>query len=183
MAISKERKNELVEQYVDLLGRTNGFVIVQYHGLSVKETDTLRAQIREAGGAYHVTKNTLFTKALQQVGWPVPDDLLTGPVAVAFGMENLPGVAKAILDFTDDKTRQGDLRATGGIMTGEILDANKIKAVSKLPSLDEIRAQLAGLIVAPAPGFVSVINAANGQVVNVILAYLDENKRDDGEAA
>lgn len=183
MAISKERKNELVEQYVDLLGRTNGFVIVQYHGLSVKETDTLRAQIREAGGAYHVTKNTLFTKALQQVGWPVPDDLLTGPVAVAFGMENLPGVAKAILDFTDDKTRQGDLRATGGIMTGEILDANKIKAVSKLPSLDEIRAQLAGLIVAPATGIVSVINAANGQVVNVIQAYLDENKSDDGEAA
>jgi large subunit ribosomal protein L10 len=183
LAISKERKNELVEQYVDLLGHTNGFVIVQYHGLTVKETDILRAQIREAGGAYYVTKNTLFTKALQQVGWPVPDDLLVGPVAVAFGMENLPGVAKAILDFTEDKARQDKMQVTGGIMTGEILNVNKIKAVSKLPTLDEIRSQLAGLIVAPATGIVSVINAATGQVVNVIQAYLDENKSDGGEAA
>jgi large subunit ribosomal protein L10 len=183
LAISKERKNELVDQYVDLLDRTNGFVIVQYHGLSVKQTDTLRAQIREAGGAYHVTKNTLFTKALQQIGWPVPDDLLVGPVAVAFGMDNMPGVAKAVLDFTDEITQKDSLQVTGGIMTGEILNAKKITAISKLPSLDEIRAQLAGLIVTPATGIVSVINAANGQVVNVIQAYLDKNKSDGGEAA
>jgi large subunit ribosomal protein L10 len=183
LAISKERKDELVEQYVELLDHTNGFVIVQYRGLSVKETDTLRAHIREAGGAYHVTKNTLFTKALQQVGWPVPDDLLTGPVAVAFGMDNMPGVAKAILDFTDEITQKDNLQVTGGIMTGEILDARKVNAISKLPSLDEIRAQLAGLIVAPATGIVSVINAANGQVVNVIQAYLDKNKGDSSDAA
>ena len=181
MAISKERKQALVAQYSTLLEQTNGFVIVEYRGLSVPETDILRAQVREAGGLYIVAKNTLFTKALQDRGWPIPDDLLQGPVAVAFGMDNLPGVAKAVLEFTADKTREGKIGVTGGVMTGQILDAKKVSAVSMLPSLDEMRAQLIGLIVAPATGIVSVINAANGQIVNVIQAYLDE--KGGGEAA
>jgi len=181
LAISKERKQALVAQYSTLLEQTNGFVIVEYRGLSVPETDILRAQVREAGGLYIVAKNTLFTKALQDRGWPIPDDLLQGPVAVAFGMDNLPGVAKAVLEFTADKTREGKIGVTGGVMTGQILDAKKVSAVSMLPSLDEMRAQLIGLIVAPATGIVSVINAANGQIVNVIQAYLDE--KGGGEAA
>jgi large subunit ribosomal protein L10 len=183
LAISKERKNELVKQYVDLIGQTNGFVIVQYRGLGVTEIDVLRAQVREAGGRYLVTKNTIFTKALQEIGWPVPDDLLSGPVAVAFGMENLPGVAKAVLDFTGERHVGEKMEVTGGIMTGEILDAAKVKAVSNLPTMDEIRAQLAGLVVAPATGLVSVINAATGQIVNVVQAYLDDREEGDGEAA
>ena len=188
MAISKERKNDLVEQYVDLLGQTHGFVIVQYRGLGVTEIDVLRARVREAGGKYIVTKNTLFTKALQEIGWPVPDDLLSGPVAVAFGMQNLPSVAKAVLDFTGERHVIDKMAVTGGIMTGEILDLSKVKTISNLPTLDEIRAQLAGLVVAPATGLVSVINAATGQIVNVLQAYLDDReegdtKEGDGEAA
>jgi len=98
------------------------------------------------------------------MGWPVPNDLLTGPVAVAFGLDNMPGVAKAVLDFTTNKEREDRIQVTGGIMTGEILNAKRVEMISKLPTLDEIRAQLAGLIVAPATGLVSVINAANGQM-------------------
>lgn len=181
MAISKKRKQTLVEEYLGVLNNTNGFVIVQYRGMTVKQVDALRAKIREAGGAYRVMKNTLFTKALQEHGWPVPDDLLKGPVAVAFGMENMPAVAKAILDFTKEVADERKMQVTGGIMTGTLLSASKVEAVSNLPTLDEMRAQLAGLIVAPATGIVSVLNAANGQLVNVLQAYLDD--REKGEAA
>lgn len=180
MAITRARKEELIAQYTDLLEKSNGFVVIEYSGLTVNDTDILRAKIREAGGSYVVTKVTLFNKALQNAGWPVSDDLLSGPIAVAFGVDNMPGVAKAVLDFTTEKERAQFAKVTGGIMTGDILDAKRVEAVSKLPTLDELRSQLAGLVVQPATGLVSIINAANGQLVNVIQAYLDDR---DGEAA
>lgn len=182
MAITKARKNELVAQYVDLLDRTSGFIIIEYKGMPVARVDELRKKIREAQGHYAVTKNTLFTKALQQRGWPVPDDLLKGPTAVAFGLDNLPGVAKAVLEFTGQAELVDKVGLKGGVMSGEVFGANKVEAISKLPTLDELRAQLAGLIVQPATGLVSVISAATGQVVNVIQAYLDDRNK-GGEAA
>lgn len=182
MAITKTRKQELVAHYKDLLGCSDGFIVIQSQGLSIKEIDVLRAQIRGAGGKYVVTKNTLFTKALQEIGWPVPDDLLTGPVAVAFGMDNMPAVAKVVLNFTSDREREEKIRVTGGIMNQAILNPKQVETVSKLPTLTDLRAQLLGLIVAPATGLVSVINAASGQIVNVIQAYLDA-RSNSSEAA
>jgi large subunit ribosomal protein L10 len=184
LAISRERKEDLVAQYTGLLEQTNGFVVIQYRGMTVKQTQDLRAKIREAEGQYMVTKNTLFTKALQSQGWPVPDNLLQGPTAVAFGLENLPGVAKAVLDFVKELDNPEKATVTGGVMTGDILDPSRVETVSKLPTLDELRSQIAGLIVSPATGLVTVLSAATGQVVNVIQAYLDDNNSDDdGEAA
>lgn len=176
MAISRERKEELVAQYSDLLSNTNGFVIVQTKGLTVKQVQDLRAKIRAAEGDYVTTKNTLFRIALENGGWPVPHDLLHGPVSVAFGLSNFPGVAKAVLDFTKDLEEK--MKITGGVMTGEMLDARKVETISKLPSLDELRAQLAGLLVQPATGLVSVLNAATGQIVNVLHAYVQENEKE-----
>ncbi len=173
MPITKARKDELVAQYVDLLERSNGFVVIQSAGLSVAAVDQLRAKIRAADGYYAVTKNTLLTKALQQQGWPVPDDLLKGPTSIAFGLENMPGVAKAVLEFAGDKLFEERVAVKGGVMAGNIISAKQVDTVSKLPSLDELRAQIAGLIVAPATGVVSILNAATGQVVNVLQAYVD----------
>jgi large subunit ribosomal protein L10 len=182
LAITKAKKDQLVAQYTDLLERTNGFVIVQQRGMSVKEIDQLRAKVREASGQYIVAKNTLLTKALQSLEWPVPEDLLKGPTAIAFGLDNFPGVAKAVLEFVGEGDRSQKMQVGGGVMTGEILNPAKVETISKLPSLDELRAQLAGLVVSPATGLVSVINAANGQVVNVLQAYLDD-RGEGGEAA
>lgn len=175
LAISKARRAELVESYIDLLNNTSGFVIIQYAGMATGDIDRLRGKIREANGKYVVAKNTLLTKALQECGWPIPDDMLKGPTAIAFGMENLPGIAKAVVEFTSDKDAQ-KFAVKGGVMSGEIFKADKVDAISKLPTLDEIRAQLAGLIVAPATGIVSVLQAANSQIVNVLQAYEDKSK-------
>lgn len=184
MAITRERKEELVARYDELLERSNGFVLVQFGGLSVPQVDGLRKAVRDAEGYYLVAKNTLFTKALEQRGWPVPSELLKGPVGVAFGLENLPGVAKAVLDYTGQQEFVEKLGVKGGVMAEDVLDPKKVEAVSKLPTLDELRAQLAGLVVSPAQGLVTVINAANGQIVNVLQAYLDDrNGGGDGGGA
>lgn len=184
MAITKERKDELVAQYVDLLEQSTGFVVIQYGGMSVPQIDKLRNAVREAEGYYAVTKNTLFAKALEQLEQDVPTELMQGPTAVAFGLSNFPGVAKAVLDYLkDDKARGEKIKVLGGKMANEMVDAAGIETISKLPTLDELRAQLAGLVVSPAQGIVSVIQAANSQIVNVLQAYLDDRGEGGEDAA
>ncbi len=180
LAISKAKRAELFAKYVNLLKHTNGFVIIESSGMTVQQVNQLRAKVRDVNGQYMVTKNTLLTKALQEIGWPVPNDLLKGTVSVAFGSDNFPAVAKAVLDFTQGRDIEGKIRLKGGLMHDAILDAGKVEVLSNLPSLDELRAQLAGLIVQPATGLVSVIQAATGQVINVLHAYVEEK---GGEAA
>lgn len=177
MALTKARKDELVAQYVELLSKTSGFVVVQASGLSVKEVDGLRAAVRKANGQYLVAKNTLLTKALEQVGLPVPADLLKGPNGIAFGMDNFPAVAKAVLEYSADTTRAEKMKVAGGQLTGNTLTSQQVDAISKLPSLDELRAQLIGLFVAPATGLVSVLQAATGGVVDVLHAYIEDREK------
>lgn len=184
MPISRARKEELVAQIVTLLEESNGFAVVQSTGMTVPQVEALRNEIRQAGGQYVVVKNTLLRIALEQAGWTIPYELLSGRSAVAFGRDNFPGVAKAVLSYIDDKDLDEKMQVKGGMMIGDILDAKQVEAVSKLPSLDELRSQLAGLIVQPATGLVTVLEAATGQVVNVLAAYVRENEGgSEGDAA
>ncbi len=176
MPISKERKGELVASYVDMLNDCDGFVIVKTQGLSVPQVQGLRNTIREQNGQYLVAKNTLMRKALQTADWIVPEDLLVGPVAIVFGRDNMPGVCKALLNHIDAEDFEEKMQVTGGVMTGELLDAQQVEAISRLPTLDELRAQLAGLAVSPAQGLVNALHQATGGVVNVLQAYLDDQE-------
>lgn len=175
MPISRARKEELVAKYVELLNESNGFIIVQTQGMTVAQIQGLRNTVREENGLYAVAKNTLIRKALEQADWTVPDDLLQGPVAIIFGRDNMPGVSKALLKYIEDGDFEEKMQVTGGVMTGDVLNASQVEAVSKLPTLDELRAQLAGLVVSPAQGIVNVLYQATGGVVNVLQAYLDKN--------
>ncbi len=182
MAITKERKGELVAQYSDLLSRTDGFIVTEYRGLSVAKLDELRNRLRDAaGGSYTVTKNTLFSIALQQSGWPVPEDLLLGPTAVAFGNGNLPAVAKAIQAYQKDNPDVFVLK--GGVLSGAVFGSKDIEAVSNLPTMDEVRAQLLGLLTQPAASLAGLLNSATSQVVNVLHAYVQKNSSEGTEAA
>ncbi len=180
MAITRERKAELVALYGDLLSATNGFIVTEYRGLKFDQVRDLRARLRDAQGRYVVTKNTLFTIALQQAGWPVPAELLLGPTAVAFGDGNMPAVAKIILAFAKENVEVFKIK--GGVLAGQIISDKQVEAVATLPSIDELRAQIAGLIVQPASGLVGVFNAATAQVVQVLQAYVQANSA-EGEAA
>lgn len=173
MPITRERKEELVAQYVDLLEQSNGsFSIVQTQGMSVQRVQGLRKAILDAGGQYVVAKNTLMTKALEQGGYSVPNDLLKGPTAVVFGREDFPGVMKALLEHIDNEDiEKENLAVLGGVLGGQdVFDADAAEDISKMPSLPEIQAQIIGLLVQPSQGLVNVLQQANSGVVNVLQA-------------
>lgn len=172
MAITKERRKELVALYTDIITKSDGFVVTEYNRLPMPKINDLRAKLRPIGGKFVITKNTLFSIALKNAGWPVPDEYLKGPVAVAYGLGNFPAIAKEALGFIKDNSEQ--LSVKGGIMVASILRASEVETMSTLPSMDEMRAQLAGLIVTPASTLLGVIDAATGQVVNVIHSYIDD---------
>lgn len=183
MPITRSRKEELVARYVELLQESNGFAVVAATGMSVTKTQQLRKTVYDAGGHYLVAKNTLVRIALQQAGWDVPEDALEGPTAIVFGRNDFPSVAKAVLKFIKDETLEEKLTVKGGVMGGrEILSGEGVKAVSELPSLPELQAQIIGLIVAPSRGIVTILNNAESGVVNVLQAWLDKDK-EGGDAA
>ncbi len=180
MAITRERKEELVALYQELLSATNGFILTENRGLTMGQMNDLRARLRDVQGRYVIAKNTLFGIALRDAGWPVPEDLLAGPTAVAFGDGNFPAVAKIVLAFA--RENEEIFKIKGGVMAGQIITGQQVEAVSTLPSIDELRAQLAGLIVQPAAGLVSVLNVGTAQIVQVLQAYL-QSKGYEGDAA
>ena len=176
MPLTKAQKTSLVDQYIDMLERSKGIVITEYRGLSVARLDTIRAELRKVGAGYTVTKNTLFKIALKEVGMAMPEDLLQGPVAVGFAYDNFPGTIKALLDSTKDAEL---LMLKGAIAQETVYDNAQMKTLSELPTLDELRATLAGMVVQPASQLLSLLVAPQRDLVSVIAAYVDKNSDDD----
>jgi large subunit ribosomal protein L10 len=179
LAISRAKKEELIQKYVEKLNSSEAVIITDYRGLHVGELEQLRAKIREAEGTFSVVKNTLVRRALIEAGLPVPDDMLVGPVGVGFCGSNIPGVAKAIADFA----KENELMAIkGGLMGDKLIDEADINSLAKLPSLETLRAQLLGLLNAPASQLVGVMSGGVRQVVNVIHAYSDQGTEATADA-
>jgi large subunit ribosomal protein L10 len=168
LAISKQKKEELVAQYKDLIEQSDALILTEYKGLSVNDMENLRSKIREAEGVFYVTKNTLLKLALEEAGTSVPDDLLTGQVATGFALGEAPTLAKALVDYAE---KEEHLSIKGGIMHMEILSGEQIESLAKLPTLDELHAQIIGLLSAPARDIASTLASGVRQVVNVIDAY------------
>ncbi len=180
LPISKARKEELVAQYIDMLQRSQGIVITEYRGLNMPLFNEIRRKMREVGSSYNVTKNTLFRIALNEVGMAVPEELLVGPVAVGFAYENFPGTIKALLDVAKDAEL---LLLKGAIAQTDVYQQDQLKTLSELPSLDELRATLAGMVVQPAAQLISLLVAPQRDVVSVIAAYVDKHKEGDDNDA
>jgi len=191
LAISKEKKAQLLETYVSLLGDSQAIVMVSALGLSVAEVTRLRAKIRESGASFHVVKNTLFRRALTQAGMPTPD-FVQGPVSVAFCVEDIAPVVKAINDFAKDLGER-PFEIKGGIVESDVLDAEGAKALADMPSKETFFAQILSGIQAPGSQLVSVLSntlrqtvtvlqaGAGRQIVNVLQARVDQLK--EGSAA
>lgn len=181
MAITKERKQELVAQYAELLSRSKAVIFTEYRGMTNAQMTALRRALREVGGAHHVTKLSLLKLALAEAGYPLPDDALKGaPIAVSFCLEEVPPVAKALAD----QAKENELLVLrGGLMGSNWLSAEDVRALAELPPLDVLRAQLIGLLDAPAANLVGVIQAGVAQIVNVLSAYVEQGGEAAAEAA
>ncbi|MBN1642633.1 MAG: 50S ribosomal protein L10 [Anaerolineae bacterium] len=178
MAITKEKKQALVSEYVDLLRDSHAAVFVQLQGLTVGEVTDLRNRIREAGGKYHVVKNTLFRRALRETDMVVPDTI-QGPLAVTFCPEDIAPVVKVVEDF--GKTMEGRVFSiVGGIVEQETLTVEQARALSSLPTKETLFAQVLATINAPGTQLAGVIASGIRQVLSVIQARVEQL---EGEAA
>lgn len=171
LAISKNRKNELIAQYVEWLNKSQAVVITEYSGLTMKQLDDLRNKVREAGGEFHIVKNTLGRVAFEQVGMKIPQGLLEGSTAVAFAFQDAPAMAKTITEFA----RTSDLvNVKGGYLAKNPIKADDVKALAELPPLPVMRARVLGAILAPASQLVRTLAEPARQVASVLKAYSDK---------
>jgi large subunit ribosomal protein L10 len=178
LPLKRNRKEEIIAEYVELLQKSQGLIVTEYRGMSMARFDTLRGKMREAGANYNVTKNTLFKIALKEVGMAVPEDLLSGPVAVGFAFKDLPSTVKVLIDSTKDNEL---LILKGAIAQTTVFPENKLKTLSELPSLDQLRASLIGMLTQPMSTLVSLLVQPQRDLVNVVAAYVD--KQGGSEAA
>lgn len=176
MAISKERKDELVAQYKQMIEESRAIFLTSYVGMSVKEMEALRTKIMEANGSISVTKNTLLSVALQESDIEAGRELLEGQLATSFAFGEVPTLAKVLVDQAKANEK---LAIAGGILGNKTLTASEIEDLAKLPSLDQLRAQIVGLIGSPAQGLASVVASGVRQVVNVVDAYA---RKEEGAA-
>lgn len=178
MAITKEKKVELIEQYATDLENSSAIFLTKSQGVSVNQLTELRRKLREANGGYSIVKNTLAKRALSQVGLADKgvEELLEGPVGISYCFGDPPPVAKALVDFADDVEV---FEIKGGLLGDLFLNEAAVENLAKLPPLEVIRAQLLGIISAPASQLVGVLAGGVRQVVNVVDAYA---KSEENEA-
>lgn len=163
------RKSETIEGLSELLDKSLLLVLTEYRGMSVAEVTDLRKQLRPAGAEYHVTKNTLLRIAAQRKGLPSDEALMSGPTAVTFVGDDLVGGAKAILNYA--KTSKNFV-IKGGILQGQVIKANDLDDITKLPSKQELVSKMLGSLQSPVYGLVNVLAATPRNLVNVINAPL-----------
>lgn len=168
MAISRERKEELVAEYRELLSTSRGILFSSYTGLGVREMEALRAQIREVGGSFHVVKNSLISIALEEEGVPIPEGSLEGTTAIGFAMDDIPAVAKALVDLANEGEA---LQIKAAIVDGAIYGGAKVRRLAELPPLDVVRSQLMGVLQAPGRRVASTLASSVRQILNVVNAY------------
>ncbi len=172
--MDRTQKQNLVASLKVLFEGVNLVVITRQSGLTVAESTKLRRQIREAGASFKVAKNRLARLALEGTKFAELGPMFTGPTAIAASQDPV-AAAKVIVDFA--KTNE-KLVVVGGSLDGQALDVDAVKSLAALPSLDELRAKLVGMLQTPATRVARVLNAPAGQVARVIAAYAEK-----GEAA
>ena len=165
--MDRAQKKEAVAELKQTFTETNVVVITRNLGLSVAQSTDLRNRMRDAGARYKVAKNRLALIALEGTPYAPLSEMLSGPTALATSADPV-AAAKAAVDFakTNDK-----LEIVGGAMGQTLLDANGVKALAELPSLDELRAKLIGLVQAPGTKLAQLANAPAAKLARVFGAY------------
>ena len=175
--MDRATKSRLVASLGQTFKATQVVVVAHYSGLTVAQMQTLRRQMKQAGASVKVAKNRLAKIALQGTDVASIASLLKGPALIAFSGDPV-AAPKVAVDFAKTNERFVIL---GGAMGKTALDANGVKALAALPSLDELRAKLIGLIQAPATKIAQVVTAPAAKVARVVQAYA--SKSEDAAAA
>ena len=165
--MDRSQKADLVDELKQVFSETSVVVVTRNLGLTVAQSTDLRLKMRDAGAQFKVAKNRLALIALDGTRYSPIGDLLKGPTALATSTDPV-AAAKVAVDFakTNDK-----FEIVGGAMGDTMLDVNGVKALAALPSLDELRSKIVGLVQAPATKIAQLVNAPAAKLARVVGAY------------
>jgi large subunit ribosomal protein L10 len=167
--MDRNQKRELVANLAKTLRETQVVVITRNHGLSVAQVSDLRTRMRKEGAQFKVTKNRLARIALEGTPYQDIGQMLVGPVGLATSSDPV-AAAKVAVEFAKGNDK---LEIVGAAMAGTVLDVAGVKALAELPSLDELRAKLVGLLNAPATKIAQLSTAPAAKLARVFAAYGD----------
>lgn len=179
MAISKERKTELVADYVDKMNRSQGIILTDYRGLTVAHMTDLRRRLREVDGSFQVVKNTLFRRALKEADIPVPEENLQGPMAAGFCLKDPPPVAKVLVDFAKETQI---LEIQGAFLGARYIGKDAVKDLADLPPREVLLALLVGSVQGPMSSLASTITAPLRELVQVLQARSEQGQEQEAAA-
>lgn len=163
-------KEQLVQGVADKVNQSTAFFLTEYRGMKVSEMTLLRQELRKVESDLQVIKNRLIKRAIDGNSIAGLEEHLKGPTAVAFVKEDAVGAAKVLTKYADE-FEPFTLRA--GVLRGELIGLDQIKALSKLPSKEELYAKLLATLLAPVTNVVRALNAVPTKVVQVLAAIKD----------
>jgi large subunit ribosomal protein L10 len=168
----------MLEQYQKWMTDSRAFFMVSFNHMTMKDIDTLRAKVRDAGGEAHVVKNTLMDLALKEVGIP-QDEPLTGTTLVGFAFDDAPGLAKVL----SDAAKADIFELKDGYLNKQRIQAQQVKALADLPPLEVMRARILGVLMAPASQLARTLAEPGRSIAAVIKAYADKDNQAEAPAA
>lgn len=168
---TKAFKSDKVAQIKEKVEKANVAIVTEYQGMSVEDITKLRRALQNEDGDYMVTKNTLAKLAVKGTDYELLTDLLTGPIAIAFGYGDQVMPAKALAKFIKE-TEKGKI--VGAVLDGKLLSEKEAIALATLPSKQEIYAKMLGCINSPASGIANSINAVMSQLTRTMAAVRDQ---------
>ena len=169
--VLKLEKQEFVAELEDLYQDSSSVIVTHYHGLTVAQITSLRRNLRNNNAGFKVVKNTLSRIAASKTAVKSITDLFSGPSAIAFSKDPV-AAAKIVVEFAKTNSQ---LKIIGGFVNGQILNAASVGQLAKLPSLDELKGQIVGLLQAPAVKIAGVLQAPAAQLARVVQAYANKN--------
>lgn len=173
MAISREKKKNLIETYVKLLSDSQAIFLMDYRGMTVAEMTKLRRQLEQSGTSLMVVKNTLFKRALEQQGLALPNELFAGPLVIGAAKSDAAAAAKALRDAA---AASQFLQFRGGLLDGRAITAAQVTSLADIPPREVLLARVIGGLQAPIAGLVNVLHGPIRGLVYVLQARADQLK-------
>ena len=168
--MNKDKKKSYIEEMKSFFKKTNSIFVTHYQGLSVKQIDELRKEMRKHGILFKITKNRITKLALEGSKFKKLENLFSGPTAVAFSEDAITS-AKILTKFAKNNS---NLKIIGGIMEEEPLSEEDVKQIATLPTLDEARGKIVGILATPAQKIISILLASGAKIA--ILAHAKSKK-------
>ncbi|MCY4437540.1 MAG: 50S ribosomal protein L10 [Chloroflexi bacterium] len=174
---TREEKAAIIEDLRERLRGTDLAIVADYRGLTVGQMQTLRRELRAAGGQFKVAKNTLLRLAAEREDQAGLTQLLDGPSGIAFADGDMVTVAKALTTFAKSVDA---LEVRGALMNGQAISADEVRALASLPSREELLAKMLGSMQSPATNLVGVLSAVARSLALVLQARADQLQQSEG---